>query len=45
MVMYHRMRSSRARFSYALRLTRNIEDTGRADSLAKELSDGTVDDF
>ena len=39
------MLSSRARFKYALRFTRNIEDTSRADSLAKVLSDGTIDDF
>ena len=28
------MRTNRARFKYALRFTRNIEDTARADSLA-----------
>ena len=39
------MLSSRARFKYALRFTRIIEDTSRADSLAKVLSDGTIDDF
>ena len=39
------MRTSRARFKYALRFTRNIEDTARADYLAKDLSDGTIDDF
>ena len=39
------MRSSRARFKYALRFTKKIKDTARADSLAKDLSDGTVDDF
>ena len=39
------MRSSRARFKYAFRFLRNIEDTVRANSLAKDLSDGTVDDF
>ena len=41
----HKMRSSRARFKYALRFTRCIEDTARADSLAKDLADGTIDDF
>ena len=39
------MKTSRARFKYALRFTRNIEDTTRADSLAKDLSDGTIDGF
>ena len=35
--IYHEMRSSKARFKYALRFTRSIEDTARAD--------GTIDDF
>ena len=39
------MRSSRAKFKYAHRFTRNIEDTARVDSLAKDLSDGTIDYF
>ena len=39
------MRTSRARFKYALRFTRNIEDTARSDSSAKDLSDGTIDGF
>ena len=39
------MRTSRARFKYALRFTRSIEDSARADSLAKDLADGTIDDF
>ena len=39
------MRTSRARFKYALRFTRSIEDTARADSLAKDPADGTIDDF
>ena len=43
--IYHEMRYSRAMFKYALRFTRNIEDTARADSLAKDLSDGTIDGF
>ena len=43
--IYHEMRTSRARFKYALRFTRNIEDTARADSLAKDLSDGTIAGF
>ena len=30
---------------YALRFTRNNEDTARADSLARDLSDGTIDGF
>ena len=43
--IYHEMRSSRARFIYVLRFTRSIEDTTRADSLAKDLADGTIDAF
>ena len=43
--IYHKMRTSRARFKYVLRFTRSIEDTARADSLAKDLADGTIDDF
>ena len=43
--IYHEIRTSRARFKYALRFTRNIEDTARADSLGKDLSDGTIDGF
>ena len=39
------MRASRARFKYARRFIRIIEDTPRADSLAKDLSDGTIDNF
>ena len=39
------MRTSRARFKYALRFTRSIEETARAGSLAKDLSGGTIDDF
>ena len=39
------MRTGRARFKYALRLTRNIENTARADSLAKDLSDCVIDGF
>ena len=39
------MRTSRARFKYALRFTRSIGDTARADSLTKGLFDGTIDDF
>ena len=39
------MRTSRDRYKYALRFTRNIEDTARADSLAKDLSVGTIDGF
>ena len=35
--IYHEMRSNKARFKYALRFTRSIEDTARAD--------GTIDDF
>ena len=39
------MRSNRARFKYAVRFTRGIEDTARADSLAMDLADGTIVDF
>ena len=39
------MRTSRVRFKYALCFTRNIEDTARVDSLAKDLSDDTIDGF
>ena len=39
------MRIARTRFKYALRFTRNIEDTARADTLAKELSVGTINGF
>ena len=39
------MRSSRARLKKALRFTRNIEDTARANFLAIDPSGGTVDDF
>ena len=37
------MRTGRARFKYALYFTRNIKDTARADSSAKDLSD--IDGF
>ena len=43
--IYHEMKTSRARFKYAVRFTRSIKDTTRADSLAKDLSGGTIDDF
>ena len=39
------MRISRARFKYALRYTKHIEDTARADALAKDLCDNDHDDF
>ena len=39
------MRTSGARFKYVLRFTRNIENTARADALAKHLSDGNIDGF
>ena len=38
-------RVSRARFKYALRYTKHIEDTARADALAKDLCDNDHDDF
>ena len=34
--IYHEMRTSRARFRYALRFTKSIEDIARADFLAKD---------
>ena len=43
--VYHSMRVSRARFKYALRYTKYIEDTARADALAKDLCDNDHDDF
>ena len=42
--IYHEMRTSRVRFKYALRFTKTIEDTARTELLAKDLSDGTIDD-
>ena len=39
------MRTRNARCKYPLRFTRNFEDTVRADYLAKDLSDGTIDGF
>ena len=36
---------SRARFKYALRYTKHIEDTTRADDLAKDLCDNDYDGF
>ena len=38
------MRVSRARFKYALKYTKHIEDSARADALAKDLGDND-DDF
>ena len=40
--IYQEMKTSRARFEYALR---NIEYTAKADFLAKDLSVGTIDVF
>ena len=39
------MRVSRARFKYALRYTKHIEYTARADTLANDLCDNDYDDF
>ena len=39
------MHVSRARFKYALRYSKHIEDTARADALAKDLCDNDHDDF
>ena len=38
------MRVSIARFKYALRYTKHIEDTARADALAKDLCNNDYDD-
>ena len=39
------MRICRARFKYALRYTKHIEDTARADALAKDFCDYDNDEF
>ena len=39
------MRSSRAHFKYALKFTIRIEDTAKADALAKDLGGQKHDDF
>ena len=39
------MRTSRAQFKYALRHAKSIEETARADSLASDYFDETIDDF
>ena len=41
--IYHEMKTTRARSKYTVRITRSIKDTPRADSLAKDLADGTID--
>ena len=39
------MRSSRAHFKYALKFAKRIEDTAKADALAKDLGVQKHDDF
>ena len=41
----HSMRSSRAYFKYALKFAKRIEDTAKADALAKDLGGQKHDDF
>ena len=43
--LYHSMRSSRAHFKYALKFAKRIEDTAKADALAKDLGGQKHDDF
>ena len=43
--VYHNMRVCRARFKYALRYTKHIEDTAGADALAKDFCDYDNDEF
>ena len=43
--VYHNMRVCRARFKYALRYMKHIEDTARADALAKDFCDYDNDEF
>ena len=38
------MRTTRARFKYALRLTKRSEETARVDALARDLFDKDTDD-
>ena len=44
-LVYHNMRVWRARFKYTLRYTKHIEDTARADALAKDFCDYDNDEF
>ena len=39
------MRTSRAQFKYALRYSKSIEETARADSLVSDFFDKNIDDY
>ena len=43
--LYHSMRSSRAQFKYALEYAKRIEETAKADALAKDLGGQKFDEF
>ena len=43
--IYHGMKSARARFKYALRATKQAEETARADALANKLCENDNDGF
>ena len=43
--LYHNMRSSRAQFKYALKYAKRIEETAKADALAKDLGGHKFDEF
>ena len=43
--LYHSMRSSRAHFKYTLKFAKRVEDTAKADALAKDLGGQKHDDF
>ena len=43
--LYHSMRSSRAQFKYALKYAKRIEETAKADALAKDLGGQKFDEF
>jgi len=43
--IYDAMRISRARFKYALRQVKHIEETARADSMARDFYDNDVNEF
>ena len=44
-IIYHDMRTTRAQFKYALRITKRNEESARADALARDLYDKDVDKF
>ena len=43
--LYHSIRSSRAQFKYALKYAKRIEETAKADALAKDLGGQKFDEF